>query len=615
MNNKSLLKFVLLALGLFILAFAWMRIISYSPSKGDKGGFFSLSSSDKHKEKPLSESQQLTEIKRLKTQEIWENDKGTPSIPAEKNEPSDTASLLKSARSFAFPNFVPRTLEASALQNTAVAGDKSAFVPMSPTSAEHLAGRPNTALDNAASAADTAYSASPRTDNGPSNSGFGTDRQAEDKRAEMLSDYLKPNREIDAKLNRTLSTLANNIQDAVAKALMPKSKKAQNIEKYRHKTQGTSAVSASDSPFSNMMAQVSSQTNALVQNVTKAFGNKAGNEMASLVGQFQQELNSAINTPGATNAQIASKVQEISQKYQGKINKLAEKQQYDKFVEDRTEHDNQQKQELSKFYKGELLEELGGILDKARESELALASKNLPEKEYWEEVYKSNYQKQVDMREAIKKAGQPLDKFYAWLDEKERQNIEKALEAEQNGEIASFDRVETEDERIAKQKTLKEERERIIDQVTKTYGPEAAAAIKKIHENYAKDVEKEGQKSMSDAAHRSVDMKLRQNYNKQMADALKTPEMRKSAVKKQTEDIFQSIYEQNPSINSDPQLKMQYEEQTRPVIEQAVSKIMSINDNDKLTPEQKLAQTNQIRRNLEKFLSGEQPEEDTSGYY
>ena len=599
MNKKySLLRLTLLAIVLFVLAFASMRIMSYSPARGSKGGLFSLPSAKSDSRKTQIEQEHLAELKRLKTQEIWDDEVMSDELPSEEQRnPSDASSLLKSARSVSWQNYVPRTLEASALQNTAVYNENETFfTPIPHSDPDRLAARRN---PPAQSHSDS-YSAPSDVAQTP----LLTDSRMEEKRAAMLSEYLKPNREIEAKLNRTLDSLASNIQDAVAKALMPKSKKAQNIEKYRHKTQGGTAAADPSNPFANMLSQVSSQGDTIVQNVTKAFGNKAGSEMAGLMNAFQQELSSAVNMPNATNAQIAAKVQEISQKYQGKINKLAEKQQYDKFVQDKVDQDNAQIQELSKFYKGDLLEELGGILAKARETELALSSQNLPEKEYWEAILKNNYQKQVDMREAIKHSGEPLDAFYKLLDEQERRNVKAALEAEQKGEVPSYARVETDVEKQAKQKTLNEEKKTIINQVADTYGGVAAEKIGDIYERYAAKMKELSEKPMSDAARRLEEMNVRQYFNDQISNVLKTPEMRQMAVVQGTNKVIKSIYEQNPAIARDPQVKAQFELQSRPVIEQAMSKIIDIQNNDKMSPEQKQTAISQIERDLEKALSG-----------
>lgn len=448
-RERALLKFLLLILVCVILGFASWRIMSYTPSDDDTGGLFSFASSHvRGKQSKKNKQKYLSEVERLKQEEILQNRVSAPAPDNQTDKEKELDSIIKSAKPAAWSNFVPRTIQKNNFLGAGNYYDENPAVP----SANALAGR-NTYEPN-----NTFYDV--RENKAVSTpEEISRNRKREKERAEMLSAYLKPNREIEAKLNRTLDSLAANIQTAIDKIIKPQSKKNKNIEKYGHNKGKETAASAEDTnAFNRLLAQVSSQGDSIVQNVTKAFGNKAGNEMAALVKQFERELSGAVNTPGATSGQIADKVKDISKKYQDKINKLANKQQYEKFVQDRTEQDNKQKQELGQFYKGEVMQEISDILDKAREQELDLASKNLPEKEYWDAVLKNNYQKQVDMREAITKAGESLSGFNKWLDAQERRAVEQQVKAEEEGLVASYAAALSEEHFQAKQAALKKKR-------------------------------------------------------------------------------------------------------------------------------------------------------------
>ena len=60
---------------------------------------------------------------------------------------------------------------------------------------------------------------------------------------------------------------------------------------------------------------------------------------------YAGELAQALSTPGATAAQTQQKVKEISKKYQKEMDKLEQKSQYDKFVQERVAQDNKHKEE------------------------------------------------------------------------------------------------------------------------------------------------------------------------------------------------------------------------------------------------------------------------------
>lgn len=602
-DDKALLKLLLLTLGMMILGIASWRIMTYSAHDSNGGLFSSSASFVRGKSQRPSEQQRRSQVSRLKTQEIFDNNAVSTAVKQEPSEEQkNVSSMVKSAHPSAWTNFVPREVRDYS-RLTAAQPDEPAFEP-SRESAAQLAGRP-TASAAAQSGAQTQTGGAAGDVHVAGNFGaFSAGRDKE--RAEMLSPYLKPNREIEDKLNRTLDNLAFNIQKAIDKVIKPQSKKAQNIEKYRQKSSSAAASAKSDNPFADMLAQVAAQGDSIVQNTTKAFGNKAGNEMASVVSEFQRELSAAVNTPNATHTQTAEKVKDISKKYQEKINKLNEKQQYDKFVQDRTEQDNKQKQELSQFYKGEVMDRLGSILDKTREKELALALQNLPEQEYWNEVLKNNYQMQADMRSTIKKSGAPLDYFNQWMDNKETERIKQQVKAEEEGLAPSYADVLSEEKLKARQETWKQEKQDLYGQLLNGYGKEGAEEFNGMYQEYENKMLKLAKTPMSDAKRLEQEMLLRREYNAKIADWQKTPHARQMAVTQGATNVLNSIYEQNPAIARDPQQRAQFEAQSRPVIEQAMAQILDVQNNEKMAPEQKQREIDKIQKDLERALSGGQ---------
>jgi len=603
-DDKALLKFLLLTLGMMILGVASWRIMTYSSHDGNGGLFSSSASFVRGKSQRTSEQQRRSQVSRLKTQEILDSNAVSTAVKQEPSEEQkNVSSMVKSAHPSAWNNFVPREVRDYS-RLTAAQPDAPAFEP-SRESAAQLAGRPTASAAGSGVQAQTGETAPPASVAG-NFSAFSAGRDKE--RAEMLSSYLKPNREIEDKLNRTLDNLAFNIQSAIDKVIKPQSKKAQNIEKYRQKSSSAAAgaTAKSDNPFTDMLAQVAAQGDSIVQNTTKAFGNKAGNEMASLMSEFQRELSAAVNTPNATKAQMAEKVKDVSKKYQEKINKLSEKQQYDKFVQDRIEQDNKQKQELSQFYKGEVMDQLGTILDKAREKELALALQNLPEQEYWNEVLKNNYQMQADMRDTIKKAGAPLDYFNKWMDNKEAERIKQQVKAEEEGLVPSYADVLPEEKLKARQETWKKEKQDLYGQLLNGYGKEGAEEFNEMYREYENKMLNLAKTPMSDAKRLEQEMLLRKEYNDKIAQWQKTPHARQMAVTQGATNVLNSIFEQNPAIARDPQQRAQFEAQSRPVIEQAMAQILDVQNNEKMSPEQKQREIDKIQKDLEHTLSGGQ---------
>ena len=608
MNDNALLKLLLIGVGLLILAFASWRILSYGPERTDKPDLFSFSTDHevRSKRKKQAQQQYVSEVERLKQQEIVENKTAAPEPVGDKTDRADLKKFnhphAAAAKTAVSPRETPyksavayprRNTPAATAPAPVTAADAPAFTP---SSAARLAGR----TDNTPQG-QTAESAASYNPNA-------YDKSIADKRQSMLSAYLKPNREVEEKMNRTLANLASNIENAVAQALMPKSKKAQNIEKYRPKNAAGAAASAgggaASGPFANVLAQVANQGNGIVENTRQAFGDKAAGDMAALINNFQQELSGAVNAPDATNEQVAAQIRDISKKYQSKINKLSEKQQYDKFVQDRTEQDAQQKQELGQYYKGEVLDALGNILDKARAKDLELATQNLPEKEYWEQLLKNNYDTQVEMRDAVKNAGEPLEYLNKWQDKQKEKAIADRRAAEENGLVESYAVPKTENEIKAEEKTLAKEKADVVAQIAAGYGEDAAREMGTLYEEYAQKMLEISRTPMSAGERAEKQEQVRRLYNQKIADWQKSPQAREMAVTQNTDRVMQNLLTQNPNIANNPQAREQFEAQARPVVEKAMARIVEIQNDDELTPQQKQTAIAKAQHELEQSLRG-----------
>ena len=247
---------------------------------------------------------------------------------------------------------------------TASDNDRISALPATSTAGENIAGRR------------TARSTGNGAGAGASSSAF---------QKEVLSPYLANLSPQDAaNLNKRLDDLSNSIQEAVLRALLPKSKKDANIEKYLAKKaarEGNPQAVSSD-PFEEVARQIGNQKGSIQASMQKAYGAQAATQAGQIMDAYQQELLSTLKQPNQTQAQLQDKTRQISQKYNKKLVKLSQDSAQKRFQTDLETRDTDLLKEYAKSYDDKICAGLNNIMAKYRAQELALAKQGLNQEEY-----------------------------------------------------------------------------------------------------------------------------------------------------------------------------------------------------------------------------------------
>ncbi len=388
---------------------------------------------------------------------------------------------------------------------------------------------------------------------GPSVS-FNTSAQSkvQEERAHMLAPYLRPNRKEKERMDAQWEKISAAIERAIAQALTPKSKKEQLIEKYTAAKKGApQAVQDSGfaGPFAAVGQQLESQKQAIMQSMGSAFGSSAAQQAGSLMDSYVGEVAQALNTPGITAEQATEKVKEISTKYQGKMDKLSEKNQYDKFTAERIAQDNQQKADLRAAYQDpDLNAKFGQIIDAGREKELALATQNLSPSEYYQALSASHYDTRQQLEEAIRQAGQPLDAFHQLESKQAQQGLDALKQKEAAGQVQSVAREYTQAEKAGVTTHLEKEQAAMLDALTKAYGEENRADFEQLLKTYQEQVIQSAAQELSPSEHQEREIQLVKEFNRQLIDlriekvqAMNMPEEQKQAIIERLRQDYNNI--------------------------------------------------------------------------
>ena len=202
-----------------------------------------------------------------------------------------------------------------------------------------------------------------------------------------------------------------------------------------------------------------------------------------MMDSFAGEVAAAASAPGVTSQQAAQQVKEIAKKYEKKMDKLAEKSQYDKFVADRVAQDNKQKAELGAIYPDETVQ-IGQLIDQTREKDLALATQNLPREEYFNQLAQNNQTLRSDIQKLVTQGGKSVQDFQKWEQGQTQAYLEKLGQLEESGQIQSVARVATPDEKRKTQADIDAQKPKFLDGIEKSFGPQAKADFEPIFENY-----------------------------------------------------------------------------------------------------------------------------------
>ncbi|MBR2081395.1 MAG: hypothetical protein IJ876_00020 [Elusimicrobiaceae bacterium] len=404
----------------------------------------------------------------------------------------------------------------------------------------------------------TAPSAPDYNDNG-SRTGVGTPQvnfnsstqaRMQEERARMLAPYLRPNRKEKERMDAQWAKLSAAIDRAVLQALTPKSKREQNIEKYAAKNNVSEGVNAGFSgPYAPVGEAVAAQKQEVMKNFAQAFGSSAAQQAGAMMDQFSSELAGALSTPGVSTEQTTARVKEITQKYQRQMDKLAEKNQYDKFVAERVAQDNQQKEQLrAQYANADLNAKFSEIIDAAREKDLALATQHLPAEEYYKALYNNRYEAHSQLEQAVRQAGESLQPLRQWDNTQAQQQLEALQAREEAGQTISVARKSTPAEVAGMQDTLNRERTDLLKQVTQAYGEENARGMKQILDDYYNQMMQAAQQELSPADRQALQLKLRAESNRQLlkwqmdrVQEMNLPEDQKQAALEKLQQDYDNI--------------------------------------------------------------------------
>lgn len=410
-------------------------------------------------------------------------------------------------------------------------------------------------------------------------------------------------KEQQKRLETQLKGLSSGIDRAVAKALLPKSKKDANIEKYLQRNASPQAVAAG--PFAPVLDQVAAQKSGVVNSMGQTFGPQAAQEASKVMDSFQNEMTSAVTAPGQTPQQIAQKVKEVTKKYEQKLQKMTQDNGFKKFEQERIAKDNLLEEEIGKQYGSEIAALASEKIDAARAKDMQLARQGLPAEEYYKQQLANQRDRRKALEDIILKNGKSTKGLFAAEDEVERRDIEQKLQDEEDGKTLGRSYKAGEKELAAIDHSLNQERKEKLQTAGQIYGEEGARKIDAIYQKYYDDYMKIwNDPDSSKTSKQQASMKLRQDVNKQLEEVQNDPQMQEARLDRQVESSLSQLM-QDPNVSRAPAEQQEaLAQKARPVLREMYQKVNEIASSN-LPDAEKQKRMEQAQAEAQRKLSGQ----------
>ncbi|WP_428077115.1 hypothetical protein [Candidatus Avelusimicrobium alvi] len=411
------------------------------------------------------------------------------------------------------------------------------------------------------------------------------------------------NKEQHKKLESQLKGLSSGIDRAVARALLPKSKKDANIEKYLQRNASPEAAAAG--PFAPVLEQVAAQKAGVVNSMGQAFGPQAAKEAGQVMNSFQQEMSAAVTAPGQTPQQIADKVKAVTQKYEQKLQKMTEDNGFRQFEQERLAKDNLLKQALAKQYGADFAALAGEKIDAAREKDMLLARQGLPAEEYYKQQLANQRERRKAIEDLLAQSGKSTKGLFAAEDEVERRDVEQKLKDEEEGKTLGRSYRAGEKELAAIDQSLTQERDEKLRTAGEVYGEEGARRVDGIYQKYYDEYMKIWtDPDSSKTAKQQASMKLRQDVNRQLEQVQNEPQMRQARLERQVESSLSQLM-QDPGVSrASAAQKAALEEKARPILREMYERVNDILASD-LPDAEKQRRIETVQAQAQRKLSGQ----------
>lgn len=420
---------------------------------------------------------------------------------------------------------------------------------------------------------------------------------------ETLLSYLAPkDRQKQEALMREMDTLSNNLSNALARAMAPKSKRQAMVEKYTRRS-GPEALKGNNNPFADVVSQIASQKSSVVQSMTDNFGAAAGQQAGKIMDSFQKEASAVANRTDLTQQQKGDEIRKLNNKYQRQLNELTRAGSLQKMEAEQRQENEDYLALLRSNFNPETESAAREILDNFTTQKMQLIQQGLPAADFQEKYLKLKQEADDKVKEAVFKANPTRMDTAEVLENINRQTAKAQMERDKAAVEAGLKQDQTvyvsEDVKQKYRDNFAAQRAKDVKAVAQAYGPEVAAQFEQIDMAYEKEVlenfdSQEGRLSVNEKNQAAVEKRnqavqaLLEKAQNDPAFKQKQAAQMETEIKKQNEQTLSQIMQSEEMRQWPSSAKKEYEKQARAILDDMAKQLAqaAVNAKDQKSYEQ-----------------------------
>lgn len=401
---------------------------------------------------------------------------------------------------------------------------------------------------------------------------------------------------------REMDTLSNNLSNALARAMAPKSKRQAMVEKYTRRS-GPEALKGNNNPFADVVSQIASQKSSVVQSMTDNFGAAAGQQAGKIMDSFQKEASAVANRTDLTQQQKGDEIRKLNNKYQRQLNELTRAGSLQKMEAEQRQENEDYLALLRSNFNPETESAAREILDNFTTQKMQLIQQGLPAADFQEKYLKLKQEADDKVKEAVFKANPTRMDTAEVLENINRQTAKAQMERDKAAVEAGLKQDQTvyvsEDVKQKYRDNFAAQRAKDVKAVAQAYGPEVAAQFEQIDMAYEKEVlenfdSQEGRLSVNEKNQAAVEKRnqavqaLLEKAQNDPAFKQKQAAQMETEIKKQNEQTLSQIMQSEEMRQWPSSAKKEYEKQARAILDDMAKQLAqaAVNAKDQKSYEQ-----------------------------
>jgi len=381
-------------------------------------------------------------------------------------------------------------------------------------------------------------------------------------------------REESRTLRRALANLVSQTEEALARAMSPKTKREEMIEaNLPHKVAGTKG------PFATVLDRIVEQKQPIVNAMQNAVNGKAADEATISMNAFIHDLTNLVKKDNLAPETKAMETWDLLRSTHNQLQEIVMHHGMDEYVKMLENNDEDLLQELAKSYPDKTLAQLTDVLTHFRQQEITLAKQNLPLEAYYKKSLASRNARQQSLEQVLLRNEQSIRALQAAEDEQERRNLEERSKNRPQTDRAPLP-ISPEQKKSFYDNLLQERSEK-IRMAKQIYGPNGAKLVANTYDKYYASA----RKIIEDPSLRRLDkqqqlMQVRQQANEDMAALQKRSDMQQWREDRQVETTLQQLLKDSGVANATDLQKAQFAQRARVILHNMFSQINQVAESD-----------------------------------